>query len=199
MSGATSLRGLAGYQQRYVTFRVLGALGMRVLAQGSTNPVLTEFWIEGRGSVDAPCWDVRFAFNDGTVDLHECKDTKITRPDRLDFYDRLRKEVAAGTPAERVRPVWVTDPGKQTPNALACLEGVAGAAENLDLAGVADTLPARMGSTEDAIQEAVHRLCHYTGEEDAKEGKKLKEVPRPCTFEEATALLRAIRIERHRF
>ncbi|MEX2119726.1 MAG: hypothetical protein WD847_09035 [Pirellulales bacterium] len=195
MNGATSLRGLAGYQQRYVTYRVLGALGMRVLAQDWTEPILTEFSIEGRSSEGAPSWDVGFAFTGGIVDLHECKDTKITRPDRLAFYDRLRKEVASGTHADRVRPLWVTDPDKQTPNTLTYLGGIAEAVENLDLADVPNSLPVRMDSTDDAIQEAVYRLCHYAGEEDG--GKK--KVPRPCTFEEARSLLRQLGIARHRF
>ena len=96
MGGASSLRGLAGYQQRYVTVRVLGELGRRALAENAADPVLAEFSIEGQTSDDAPSWDVRFAFSDGNVDLHECKDTAITRSDRLAFYDRLRKEVASG-------------------------------------------------------------------------------------------------------
>jgi hypothetical protein len=204
MSGATNLRGLAGYQQRYLTFRVLSALGMRSLGQESTGPVLRAFSIEGRTSENAPCWDVRLEFTDDTVELEECKDTEITRADRLIFYDRLREEIASGTPAERITPAWVTDDRKQSPNMLASLGGIPAAIENLDLAGVARVLPDRVLNTNHAIQEAVYQLCHYTGEEDTEEGneggrKKTKRVPRPCTVEEAKALLIRLRIARHRF
>lgn len=199
MGGASSLRGLAGYQQRYVTVRVLGELGRRALAENNADPVLIEFSIEGRTSDDAPSWYVRFAFSDGNVDLHECKDTAITRPDRLAFYDRLRREVASGTAAERIRPVWVTDPGKQSKNALKYLGGIPAAVESLDLSGVKKELPDRMDSIALAIQEAVFRLCHYTGEEPTKEVEKKKELPRPCSFEEAKTLLKRLQIERHRF
>ena len=59
------------------------------------------------------------------------------------------------------------------------------------------------------IQEAVFRLCHYSGEPDATEdggddgdknghGTK-KEMPRPCTLEEAKILLTHLRVERYRF
>ena len=199
MGGASSLRGLAGYQQRYVTVRVLGELGRRSLAESIADTVLTEFSIEGQTSDAAPSWDVRFAFSDGNVDLHECKDTAITRQDRLAFYDRLRKEVASGTPAARIRPVWVTDPDKQSPNALKYLGGIPAAVEPLDLSTVKKALPDRMDSTALAIQEAVFRLCHYTGEEPTKEGEKKKELPRPCSIEEAKALLKRLEINRHQF
>jgi hypothetical protein len=199
MGGASSLRGLAGYQQRYVTVRVLGELGRRALAENAPDPVLIEFSIEGQTSDDAPSWDVRFAFSDGNVDLHECKDTTITRSDRLAFYDRLRKEVASGTPAERIGPVWVADPDKQSKNALKYLGGIPAAVESLDLSGVNKELPDRMDSTALAIQEAVFRLCHYTGEEPTKAGEKKKELPRLCSFEEAKTLLKRLQIARHRF
>lgn len=193
MSGAASLRGLV-YQQRYLALRVLSALGLRAAGIASDDPTLVEFSIEGRTSDEGPIWDVRLAFSDGAVNLHECKDTEITKDDRLTFYDRLRREVASGTPAGRIRAFWVTDPGKQTPNALAYLGGIAAAVSDLDLAGIPNTAPARMNSIADALREAVYRLCHYTGAEDGKTG-----LPRPCTLEEAKELLGRLRIEKHRF
>jgi hypothetical protein len=95
--------------------------------------------------------------------------------------------------------MWVTDPGKQSKNALKYLGGIPPAIESLDLAGVKKELPDRMDSTALAIQEAVFRLCHYTGEEPTKEGEKKKELPRPCSFEEAKTLLKRLEIARHRF
>ena len=44
-----------------------------------------------------PTWDVRSRSPTAPVRLAECKDTEITKDDRLTFYDRLRKEVASGT------------------------------------------------------------------------------------------------------
>ncbi|MBI3866042.1 MAG: hypothetical protein HY290_29545 [Planctomycetia bacterium] len=139
------------------------------------------------------------------VDVHECKDTAITKDDRLTFYDRLRRELAAGTAADRIRPVWVTDPGKQTENALTYLEGMA-AKTDLDLPNLLEKSPERVDSIEDAIQEAVHRLLHFSGEVEEKakvkgnkRKKKKREWPRPCTVEEVRTLLKNIRIARHTF
>ena len=204
MSGANNLRGLVGYQQRYLTFRVLSTLGMRSLGQGSLGPQLREFSIEGRTSEYAPCWDVRFAFTDDTVELDECKDTQITRADRLVFYDRLRGEVASGTLASQIAPTWVTDECKQTPNILTYLSGIPAAVENLNLASLPRVLPNRIVSTNDAVQEAVYRLCYFAGEDDIEDNKgshkkKAKKLPRSCTLEEAKTLLTRLRIARHRF
>src|SRR5438309_1323720 len=110
MSGATSLRGLVIYQQRYVTFRILSALAVRTMS-GTTSRQVTSFSVEGSTRPGGPAWDVRLAFRDRSVDLNECKDTAITRPDRLAFYTRIRLEIASGTPVDQLFPVWVTDPG----------------------------------------------------------------------------------------
>lgn len=198
MGGETSLRGLAGYQQRYVTVRVLADLAARAIGENAAVPHLVEFSIEGQTSDDAPSWDVRFVDSDGKIELHECKDTQISRQDRLVFYDRLRKEVASGTPIERIRPVWVTDPGKQTENALEYIGGIADTVKDLNLSSVTKELPKRVDSISRAIQEAVYRLCHHTGEEP-KDGEKKRELPRSCSFDEAKALLQRIGIARHRF
>lgn len=193
MSGAANLKGLI-YQQRYVMFRVLSALGLRTAGTATNNTTILGFSVEGRTTTEGPIWDVRIAFADAMVDLCECKDTEISKDDRLTFYDRLRKEVASGTPADQIRAVWVTDPDKQTPNALAYLEGIATQVTNTDLATVAKTPPLRMNSTADALQEAIYRLCHYTGAEDKK-----TDLPRRCTLDEAKAILGRLRIDRYRF
>lgn len=210
MPGAESLGGLV-YQQRYVHFRVLSQVALKATGSTNTVPDVVKFSVEGWIGENGPVWDIIFEFADGTLDVHECKDTAITKNDRLIFYDRLRRQIAAGTPAEKIRPVWVTDPDKQTPNVLKHLEGIVGTIGNVDLEQLMAESPTRMDSTADAIQEAVHRLCHYSPEEseetpsddgkgsNAKKKKPKKDWPRPCTFEEATGVLKNVRIARQRF
>ncbi|HEX4129569.1 MAG TPA: hypothetical protein VHZ24_05965 [Pirellulales bacterium] len=208
MPGAESLGGLV-YQQRYVHFRVLGQVALK--AAGTTNGAVyvVRFSVEGWSGDAGPVWDIIFEFSDGALELHECKDTAITKEDRLIFYDRLRRQIASGTPAEKIRPVWVTDPDKQTPNALNYLEGIARTIGTVDLSQLAAESPLRMNSTADAIREAIHRLCHYTpedespsdGDQDAQAKPKQPKQgwPRPCTFAEAMAVLKNVRIVRQRF
>src|SRR5258708_5401599 len=113
MNGASSLRGLITYQQRYVAHRVLSELAVRTMTTADQERQIVDFAVEGKESGDSPIWDVRLSYSDKTVDLHECKDTAITRVDRLAFYTRVRSEIASGTPADVLSPVWVTDPKKQ--------------------------------------------------------------------------------------
>jgi hypothetical protein len=170
------------------------------LVQKSLGPQLCGFSIEGRTSENAPCWDVRLVFTDGTVELAECKDTKVTRADRLIFYDRLREEIASGTPPGRITPTWVTDESKQSTNILDYLGGIPTAIEQLDLASLPNVSSDRVLSTNHAIQEAVYRLCHYTDEEVTEGGKNnTKNVSRPCTLEEAKTVLKRLQIACHRF
>jgi hypothetical protein len=209
MPGAESLGGLI-YQQRYVHFRVLSQVALKAAGATSDAPHVVKFSVEGWNGDQGPVWDIIFEFSNGTLELHECKDTAISKEDRLIFYDRLRRQIASGTPAEEIRPVWVTDPDKQTPNALKYLEGIADTIGTLDLTQLAAESPLRMNSTADAIREAVHRLCHYTPEEEAstsdgdsdpKAQKKppQRDWPRPCSFAEAKAVLKNVRIVRQRF
>lgn len=201
MAGAESLRGFI-YQQRFITFRTLGSLALRTAALAAGRPAIAKFSIEGRTSNDSPVWDVRIEYTDASIDLDECKDTGIDRDDRLTFYDRIRKEIASGTPADRIRPGWVTDPDKQSPNALSHLEGIADASANTDLAALPSKLPGRVTSVQSALQEAVFRLCHYDGVEEVEvDGKKKtikKNVPRACTLEEAKQVLGKLHVARHR-
>lgn len=131
MPGAESLGGLV-YQQRYVHFRVLSQLALQAIGPNAA-PHIVKFSVEGWTRENGPVWDIIFEFSDGMWELHECKDTAIAKEDRLIFYDRLRRQIAAGTPAEKIRPIWVTDPDKQTPNALKNLEGMAATIDTVDL------------------------------------------------------------------
>ncbi|WLD14362.1 hypothetical protein [Planctellipticum variicoloris] len=206
MPGEESLSGLI-YQQRYAHYRVLSQLAVTSAGLSGGMPELSRFVVEGREGIDGPIWDIVFEFSDGSLDLHECKDTAIAKVDRLIFYDRLRRDVATGTSAEKISPVWVTDPNKQTPNALGYQEAVPAAVEDLDFSTLPAELPKRVDSTEKAIQEAVWRLCHFSGDEstppeseddDTKPALTI-DWPRPCTFAEAKALLLNLRVARHRF
>ncbi|MGA2701683.1 MAG: hypothetical protein ABSH35_11375 [Isosphaeraceae bacterium] len=188
MSGAESLKGLV-YQQAYASFRVLNALSQKVLEADLTGPVLTEFLIEGRTTSDAPIWDIHLAFSDGGIDFHECKDTTISREDRHIFYKRLRRQIASGTSAKAIRPVWVTNPDKQTENALMNLEGLASEISRLDLETLPALLPDRGSTARELTCEAVFKLCHEVESDDPL---------RPCTFEEAKELLSSIRVACHR-
>ncbi len=205
MPGAESLGGLV-YQQRYVHFRVLSQVALKTAGTTNGVPDVVRFSVEGWTDTESPVWDIIFEFSDGTLDLHECKDTAITKKDRLIFYDRLRRQIASGTPAGKIRPVWVTDPDKQTPNALKYLEGIAGTIGTVNLSQLAAESPLRMNSTADAIREAVHRLCHYAPKEEASpsDGDKAQKKPsqndwpRACTLAEAMAVLKNVRIVRQR-
>jgi hypothetical protein len=201
MSGADSLRGFV-YQQRFVTFRVLGNVSLRAAALAGGLPGIAKFWIEGRTSKDSPVWDVSIEYIDASIDLDECKDTGIDKDDRLVFYDRIRTEIASGIAADRIRPGWVTDPEKQSANALSHLEGIAGAALNTNLASLSAKLPSSVTSVQTALQEAVFRLCHFTGKDevevDGKKKKNKKQVPRACTFDEAKQVLGKLHVARHR-
>ncbi len=207
MPGAESLGGLV-YQQRYTYFCVLSQLALEATGTADATARVVKFSVEGWIGDHGPVWDIVFEYSDGVLELHESKDTAIAKGDRLTFYDRLRRQIAAGTPADKIRPVWVTDPDKQTPNALTYLEGIAASVENLDLSQLPVASPARMNSVADAIQEAVHRLCHYGGEEaeapktdkqKEAQAKRMAEWPRPCTFEEAMAVLKNLRVVRQKF
>ncbi|ADB18094.1 hypothetical protein Psta_3431 [Pirellula staleyi DSM 6068] len=211
MPGEDSLLGLV-YQQRYVQHRVLSQLALDAAKIVGGHAKLVRFVVEGRGGVVGPIWDILFEYSDGVLDLHECKNTTITKEDRLTFYDRLRREIAGGTAADRIHPVWVTDPGKQTANILGYLEGIPLAVCDVDLNRLPATLPKRLVSSKAALQEAVWRLCHYTGEKvskkEATKAKRKKKIiplspeskwPRACTTGEAKTLLSNLRIARHRF
>ena len=189
MSGAASLKGLV-YQQRYVTYRVLSLLSEQAIGTNAGAPTITAFSIEGKTAGDSPVWDVWISFGDGSSDFDECKDTAIDKKDRLTFYTRIRKEIALGTPATTINPVWVTDPDKQSPNALSFLEGIPNAVTTIDLGGVEKTLPERVASVNGALQEAVYQLCH----DSEPSGDH-----RLCTFDEAREVLRRLRVDRHRF
>src|SRR6185312_15882541 len=161
MSGAISLRGLVTYQQRYVSFRVLSALAVRTMG-GRRAREVTGFSVEGSTRSGAPSWDVLLRFRDRSVDLHECKDTAITRDDRLTFYTRIRREITSGTPIDGISPVWVTDPQKQTPNILEHLEAVAELARTQPLSRLPRRLSSQVRSGSAALQEAVYQLCHQS-------------------------------------
>lgn len=209
MSGATNLKGLV-FQQRYTTYRVLIDVAERAMFAEPVEPHIRRFSIEGRASEDSPVWDIRLELDNDDVELTECKDTAITRKDRLTFYDRLRKEVASGTLPEKIQPMWTTDPTKQTPNALTYIDEIASTVADMDLTTVTTSQPKRVDSTVKAIQEAVFRLCHYTGQaddekkNDAEDGateneSKTKDLPSPCTLEEAKTLLSRLQVKRYRF
>src|SRR5262245_44885893 len=119
----------------------MSGLGQQVLDAISGTSTITAFSIEGRTSENAPVWDVWIRYGDDTRDFAECKDTAIEADDRRVFYRRLRREVASGTPAEFIRPVWVTDPEKQKPNALRFLEAIPAQAADLDLTSVPASCP----------------------------------------------------------
>lgn len=206
MPGDESLSGLV-YQQRYAHYRVLNQLAVDVTRISGGSPELARFIVEGRSGDGGPIWDIVFQFRDGALDLHECKDTQIAKEDRLTFYDRLRREVAAGTPAALIHPVWVTDPEKQTPNGLKLLESLPQNVETSDLTILPISMPARADTESRMLQEAIWRLCHFEREEPADSEAKKKAAapnakfgwPRACTFEEAKTLLRNLRVARHRF
>jgi len=189
MSGAASLGGLV-YQQSYLTFRVVSGLGQQVIDTRPGGSTITQFAIEGRTSGDAPVWDIWIRYGNGTLELVECKNTAIEANDRRVFYGRLRREVASGIPTECIRPVWVTNPEKQTPKALRFLEGMPAQAADLDFASVPTACPRRVDSVRDALQEAIFCLCH---------DPELDEKARRCTEEEARAMLKQIRVDCHRF
>jgi hypothetical protein len=188
MSGATSLSGLV-YQQRYMTFLVMSGLGHQVIDTDPGGTTITQFAIEGRTSDNAPVWDIWIRYGNGSLDFVECKDTAIEAKDRRVFYDRLRSEIASGVPAQSIRPVWVTDPDKQSPNALRFLEGIPAQVVNLDFASVPASCPRPVDSVGDAIQEAIYCLCH---------DPDLNSKARRCTPDEARTILKQIRVDRHR-
>src|SRR5215831_12730926 len=139
MSGGAS--GLTGYiyQQRYLAFQLLSSVAAGTLPGYPAQLKIKEFTVEGRGEPAAPAWDVRFLLEDNSVHLRECKDTPITRPDRAVFYQRIRKELQAGTAASRLTVGWVTDPDKQG-NILDHFAGMAALAASQPLAVPANCL-----------------------------------------------------------
>ena len=157
------------------------------MAATTKGKQIVGFAVEGKGNADAPVWDVRLSYSDKTVDLHECKDTAITRDDRLAFYTRIRAEIASGTSATEVAPVWVTDPTKQSANILASIEAIPTLVQAVNVRSVAKTLPSEVRSGKSALQEAIFQLCH---EPKAKAGC------RPCTLSEAKAVLTRLRVDR---
>src|SRR5271157_1749866 len=189
MSGAASLGGYV-YQQRYMTFRVMSGLGQQVVDTSPGSSTIRQFSIEGRTSNDAPVWDIWIRYSNGSFDFIECKDTAIEASDRRVFYNRLRREVASGIPTEFIRPVWVTDPDKQKPNALRFLEGIPAETADMVFSRAPVSCPRRVDSVRDALQEAIFYLCH-----DPELDKKV----RRCTEEEARTILKQILVHRHRF
>src|SRR5689334_17670077 len=103
MPGAESLKGLV-YQQRYMYRCVLSQVALVATGSAGATARVVKFSVEGWLGADGPVWDIVFEFSDGIVELHECKDTAIAKEDRLTFYDRLRRQIASGTPAEKIRP-----------------------------------------------------------------------------------------------
>src|SRR4051812_17115504 len=121
--GATGLGGYV-YQQDYLAYRVLASAVARALP-GGVLPSLLSFKIEGRASEMGPSWDLILDSGTAGIELLECKDTEITKPDRIVFYKRMRRQVAAGIDAETIQAGWVTDREKQG-NILTHLVGMAG-------------------------------------------------------------------------
>jgi hypothetical protein len=188
MSGAASAGGLL-YQESYLTFRVVSGLARQITDSGSSRTSISEFSIEGRSGGNAPVWDIWIRYANGALDFVECKNTAIEADDRRIFYARLRYEVASGTDAARIQPVWVTDPGKQNPDALQHLDGIAAEAESFTFESIPSSWSKRVDCARHALEEAVFCLCHDS---------KLDAKARRCTEAEARVLLRNTRVERHR-
>ncbi len=183
MSGGAS--GLAGYvyQQDYAAFKLLASEATRILTPDVTSRSISRFKIEGRCQSRGPVWDVVWTYEDGSIEFFECKNTAITREDRLTFYKRVRKELAAGADAENFRIGWVTDEKKQDGNIVQHLRDMAGLALSCrDSEGKVS--PDRITSPRTALQEALYHLSN-TG------ASKL----RPVAHIQATELLAGLKIE----
>lgn len=183
MNGGTSFAGYI-YQQEFVAFSLLTSEASRLLINNGSS--IRAFAIEGRTTESGPAWDVRFEREDGSVELLECKDTPITRDDRITFYKRVRREIAAGTSPEVLSVGWVTDPTKQGDILEHLAEMRTLAATALDLDWV-DGETVRVSSGETAVKEALYNLCG--NEADGK-------IP-PVDVDVARALLSRLQAHRH--
>lgn len=201
MPGAESLEGLI-YQQRWIYFRVLSELATESLGGDSSAAAISGFSVEGWLNDDGPVWDVVVEYDDGRVDLVECKDTAIGKEDRRTFYKRIRKEIVAGFNPSKFHPTWVTDPDKQPPNSLTHLEGIAQTVDSLSGFPSFNASWKYVTSIERAVQEALDCLCDFSASNQKTElGAAIETVPklRPLTFDEAKLVLKNLTVARHRF
>ena len=155
MNGGAALTGHI-YQQNFVAFSLLSSEASRLLIDN--GPSIRAFAIEGRTTDTGPAWDVRFERENDTVELLECKDTAITRDDRITFYRRVRREIAAGTSHEVLSVGWVTDPTKQG-GILDHLEQMSALAKSAPDVDWSDGKDVRVSSGESALKEALYYLC----------------------------------------
>lgn len=195
MSGGASGLGGYVYQQDYVAFRVLAAAAAKAISEPGLRH-LDSFLIEGRTSEDAPAWDIILRRPDRQVELLECKDTEIKKPDRRTFYRRVRAEIESGTPAESLAVGWVTDPGKQPGNILDHFGGVAKAID-AESWTVPSKAPKDVRSSRSVVEEALYYLCHNDAfsEPDEDDAAGTSATP-PLSLADASIILRKLSVER---
>jgi hypothetical protein len=186
MSGGAP--GLAGYiyQQRYLAFQVLSSIAAGSLPDYPGQMKIDEFAVEARDDPTGPVWDVWVRLEDGAIHLRECKDTVITRADRVAFYRRIRQEVQAGTAPSRLTVGWVTDPEKQG-NILNHFAGMAALVSQPLILQV--SCPEEVRSAAAALDEAIFCLCSPPTIQDTAPAMSLTD---------AKDVLSRLSVERHR-
>ena len=158
MSNGASAQAGIDYQYNYGVYRVVCAIVPTKVPNYPKEKQLTSFGIESPTGVDGPAWDIFLEADAGLREFIEVKDTRITSDDRRRFYLRLRQELKKTEKSFVSQIGWVTDKDKNTPAAIASLEGVAAAAR--DYTGdVPIAPPERVASSQDALQEALYYLC----------------------------------------
>jgi hypothetical protein len=181
--GADSVAGHV-YQHDYAAFRILGSEAKRLLLPHDTDDCITSFKIEGRETPEGPAWDVSWKLDNGLVHFRECKDTRITKPDRKAFYHRIRREIACGLSPDLIRIGWVTDPTKQHGHILDHFDGALKLAATSALIN-GNSLPPQVNSPQEAAEEALYFLANDQEIQAA-----------PLSVEMARVVLRRLTIDR---
>lgn len=183
MSGASGIGGYT-YQKDYAAFRILSAEAMRLLDVNGEGDFVESFVVEGPSAEGGTAWDIIWKTTGGGVNVRECKDTEIKKPDRIKFYRRVRKEVATAGDSGRLTAGWVTDASKQG-NILdhwSAMRQIA-VAESVSIGG---TAPDEVTSPQAAFSEAVFYLCSEPAETSGAP---------PVPLDQALVLLREMTIE----
>ncbi|MBN8628993.1 MAG: hypothetical protein J0M17_26265, partial [Planctomycetes bacterium] len=174
MSGGSIARGGFRYQDYYLLLRVLKTIAREVeramssgLAPSTTilGNIKTKFGIEARSGSSAAVasddetrdWDV--VVEEGkTLELVEVKSGKVSKPDRLVFWERIRREFAAPTGnSSEVHPRLVVNPDKI--DDLQRWSSLAAEAKTFKGKIPKRTPSGNVTETKDMLKEALWHLC----------------------------------------
>jgi hypothetical protein len=182
VGGAPSISGFT-YQKDYAAYCLLSSEAIRALQGASACEYIESFSIEGSPTDSGPIWDITWTSSLGNVHFRECKDTPITRQDRIDFYYRCRRALARGLDPSLVTIGWIANPGKQG-NILSHLLSMRALKWNAK--ELPSHIPNSVHTAKDAIREAVYCLC---SEPESVVGAQ------PLTIEQTEDLLTRFAIE----